>query len=41
MKFGNDLIRVAEISDPSWLPFWVNYKMLKVRVFVVFALELH
>jgi len=30
MKFGKNLLRVAEISDPEWVPYWVNYKALKV-----------
>jgi len=29
MKFCKNLQRVVEISDPTYSPFWVNYKMLK------------
>ena len=31
MKFCKNLQRVVDISDPEWSPYWVNYKMLKVR----------
>lgn len=31
MKFCKNLQRVVDISDPEWAPYWVNYKMLKVR----------
>ncbi|KAG5187626.1 hypothetical protein JKP88DRAFT_178802 [Tribonema minus] len=29
MKFGKNLERVVELSDPEWSPFWLNYKHLK------------
>lgn len=32
MKFGQNLLRVAEASDPAWAPFWINYKLLKVGI---------
>lgn len=31
MKFCKNLQRVVDISDPEWAPYWINYKMLKVR----------
>jgi len=30
MKFCKNLQRVATLFDPSWAPFWINYKRLKV-----------
>jgi SPX domain protein involved in polyphosphate accumulation len=32
MKFGKNLIKAAQISDPEWAPYWVNYKMLKAKI---------
>jgi SPX domain protein involved in polyphosphate accumulation len=32
MKFGKNLFRVAELSDPEWGPFWMNYKFLKKKI---------
>lgn len=32
MKFGKNIGRVVELSDPEWSPFWVNYKFLKKKV---------
>lgn len=29
MKFGKNLQKVVDISDPEWAPYWTNYKMLK------------
>lgn len=29
MKFGKNLQRIVEISDPAYCPFFVNYRMLK------------
>jgi len=31
MKFCKHLQRLIELFDPSWGPYWINYKMLKVR----------
>jgi hypothetical protein len=30
MKFGKELQKVIEMSDPDWAPYWPNYKVLKV-----------
>lgn len=30
MKFCKNLLRVIDLSDPSWGPFWMEYKLLKV-----------
>lgn len=32
MKFGKNIGRVVELSDPEWSPFWINYKFLKKKV---------
>lgn len=32
MKFGKNLARVVELSDPEWAPFWINYKYLKKKI---------
>ncbi|CAM9567692.1 unnamed protein product, partial [Choristocarpus tenellus] len=32
MKFGKNIARVVELSDPEWTPFWMNYKLLKKKV---------
>eukprot|EP01038_Epipyxis_sp_PR26KG_P004224 gene4224-6000_t len=32
MKFGKSLIRVVELSDPEWGPYWINYKFLKKKI---------
>jgi len=32
MKFGKHLVRVVELSDPEWGPYWMNYKFLKKRI---------
>ena len=32
MKFGKDLIRIVDISDPEWGPYWINYKFLKRKI---------
>ncbi|CAM9584929.1 unnamed protein product [Discosporangium mesarthrocarpum] len=32
MKFGKNIARVVELSDPEWAPFWINYKFLKKKV---------
>lgn len=32
MKFGKNIGRVVELSDPEWSPFWLNYKVLKKKV---------
>ncbi|CAM9137471.1 unnamed protein product, partial [Phaeothamnion confervicola] len=32
MKFGKNISRVVELSDPEWAPFWLNYKFLKKKV---------
>jgi len=29
MKFCKNMQRMAELADPEWAAFWVNYKMLK------------
>lgn len=31
MKFGKNIARVVELSDPEWSPFWINYKFLKKK----------
>lgn len=31
MKFGKNIGRVVELSDPEWSPFWINYKFLKKK----------
>ena len=35
MKFGKNLQKVIDVSDPEWAPYWTNYKMLKVSVAIV------
>jgi len=32
MKFGKSIIRVIELSDPEWGPYWINYKFLKKKI---------
>lgn len=32
MKFGKQLARVIDSSDPEWAPYWVNYKLLKKKL---------
>ena len=32
MKFGKNLIRVVELSDPEWGPYWINYKFMKKKI---------
>jgi SPX domain protein involved in polyphosphate accumulation len=32
MKFGKNLLRVVELSDPEWGPYWMNYKFLKKKI---------
>ena len=32
MKFCKNLQKVVEMSDPDWVPYWTNYKLLKVSV---------
>lgn len=32
MKFGKSLLRVVELSDPEWGPYWINYKFLKKKI---------
>ena len=32
MKFGKSLLRCADMSDPEWAIFWVNYKLLKKKI---------
>ena len=32
MKFGKDLIRIVDISDPEWGPYWINYKLMKRKI---------
>ncbi|KAG5179416.1 hypothetical protein JKP88DRAFT_280326 [Tribonema minus] len=29
MKFAKHLLKAIDLSDPEWLPFWINYKRLK------------
>lgn len=31
MKFGKNIGKVVELSDPEWSPFWINYKFLKKK----------
>ena len=38
MKFGKNIGRVVELSDPEWSPFWVNYKFLKKKAKVCVGL---
>jgi hypothetical protein len=30
MKFGKELRKAIDMSDPEWGPYWPNYKVLKV-----------
>lgn len=32
MKFGKNLEKLVDVSDPEWGPFWINYKHLKKRI---------
>lgn len=32
MKYGKALIKVIELSDPEWGPFWINYKFMKKKI---------
>lgn len=32
MKFCKNMLKVVELSDPEWSPFWVNYKFLKKKL---------
>jgi hypothetical protein len=32
MKFGKQLARVVDSSDPEWAPYWINYKLLKKKL---------
>jgi SPX domain protein involved in polyphosphate accumulation len=32
MKFGKNLEKLVDVSDPEWGPYWINYKHLKKRV---------
>ena len=32
MKFGKNLLRVIELSDAEWGPYWMNYKFLKKKI---------
>ncbi len=32
MKFGKSLLRVVDLSDPEWSPYWINYKYLKKKI---------
>lgn len=32
MKFGKNLLRAVELSDPEWGPYWMNYKFLKQKI---------
>jgi SPX domain protein involved in polyphosphate accumulation len=32
MKFGKNLARVVELSDPEWAPYWINYHLLKRKI---------
>ena len=32
MKFCKNMMKVVELSDPEWAPFWVNYKFLKIKL---------
>jgi hypothetical protein len=32
MKFCKNMMKVVELSDPEWGPFWVNYKFLKKKL---------
>lgn len=29
MKFAKHLAKAMRLSDPEWLPFWLNYRFLK------------
>lgn len=32
MKFGKNLTRMIELSDPEWGPYWINYKFMKKKI---------
>ena len=32
MKFGKNLNRMVELSDPEWGPYWINYKFMKKKI---------
>jgi hypothetical protein len=32
MKFCKNLQKVIDMADPAWAPYWLNYKLLKVRL---------
>ena len=32
MKFGKNLNRIVELSDPEWGPYWINYNFLKRKI---------
>lgn len=32
MKFGKNLVRMKEMSDPEWGPYWINYKYMKRKI---------
>lgn len=32
MKFGKNLLRVIELSDAEWGPYWMDYKFLKKKI---------
>ena len=32
MKFGKHLIKMIELSDPEWGPYWLNYKFMKKKI---------
>jgi SPX domain protein involved in polyphosphate accumulation len=32
MKFGKNLLRVIELSDAEWGPYWMDYKLLKKKI---------
>lgn len=32
MKFGKNLLRVVELSDPEWGPYFLNYACMKTKI---------
>jgi SPX domain protein involved in polyphosphate accumulation len=32
MKFGKNLIRIVDLSDPEWGPYWINYAFMKKKI---------
>ena len=32
MKLGKSLLRIVDLSDPEWGPYWTNYKFMKKKL---------